>query len=320
MEYMDRLKISLLISFFVHLLLIWLLPGPVAFEPDVDTGQKTEIQLAYRNIPVERSAPQESEPEEKEEEEVSEKQEDTVEDEMTEEESEPQNFSPEEIITEEPRPEEYLEPEKESGEPETEDKTNEVVKPRANFLRRDGLIAQSFQKISKSDQSKSSSVRGLPFNTQKYSAGEKKTSRETDTAPHRLLEEFDIEKRLLSRQQEDTAVDVDFDELPDFTSVVIDQQQAQSETYLQPRSLLREPVNRPYPEMPDWLEEKGEEVRIVVEYWINREGYVEEMSILQSSGHRELDAEVLDAMSRWRYTPGSAIVRQVAVFNFVLKQ
>ncbi len=317
MEYMDRLKIPLLISFLVHLLLIWLLPGPVAFEPDVDSGQETEIRLAYQNIPAARPVIEEPESEGKEE--VSEKSEDIVEDEMAEEESEPENFSPEEKITEEPLPEKLPEPEKESGEPGTEDKENEAVKPRADFLRRDGLMVRGSQKISKNDRSKSSSVRGLPFNIQKYSAGKKKTSRETDTAPHRLLEEFNIEKQLLSRQQEDTEADVNFDEVPDFTSVVIDQQEARSETYLQPRSLLREPVNRPYPEMPDWLEERGEEVRIVVEYWINREGYLEEMSILQSSGHRELDGEVLNVMSRWRYTPGSAIVRQVAVFNFVLK-
>ncbi|MFP4687885.1 MAG: energy transducer TonB [bacterium] len=318
MKYMDRLKISLLISFFIHLLLIFLLPGVPPYEPDMDPGSKMKITLAYQSqgqfaspeeelISPEETESRESEPESEEE---------PVE---TDKESEPER---------EPQKEEVVEPEDEllesSDEEETvspEDKTEETQQQRSEFLSRDGLLTGSSRVGDEQPEDNSRrQTRGLQFANRRYLARSGKTG-DTDTTTagvRRLLDRVKIDTELLDRAVRDTDAEVTFDDFPDFTAVVIDEDFAEAETYLQPRSMLRESVSRPLPEMPGWLEEKGEEVRIMVEYWINREGYIEEMSILQSSGHRALDREVLNTMSRWRYTPGAEIVRQVAVFHFVL--
>lgn len=81
----------------------------------------------------------------------------------------------------------------------------------------------------------------------------------------------------------------------------------------------REILRQPLPTVPDWLEETGEEVRVIVRYDIDRDGEVSSLEVVTSSGYSDLDTRVVEKARQWRFEPGPRSERRLAVFRFVLE-
>jgi TonB family protein len=84
-------------------------------------------------------------------------------------------------------------------------------------------------------------------------------------------------------------------------------------------SVDREVIEQPLPEVPEWLERTGQDVRIILQYDINREGNLMDIVILTSSGYPELDDRSVDRLSEWKYEPGPPVRDALTVFEFRLE-
>lgn len=68
------------------------------------------------------------------------------------------------------------------------------------------------------------------------------------------------------------------------------------------RNALPAAGNAP-PEYPWVARARGHEGRVVVSVWVSADGHADELAVLQSSGHAELDRAAVDAVARWRFQP-----------------
>jgi len=82
----------------------------------------------------------------------------------------------------------------------------------------------------------------------------------------------------------------------------------------------REILHRPLPQVPEWLEREGEDVRVSVRYSIDENGRISTMEILKSSGYSELDTLVMETMQEWKWEPGNKTTpERIIVFRFQLR-
>ncbi|MFB6347398.1 MAG: energy transducer TonB [bacterium] len=86
-----------------------------------------------------------------------------------------------------------------------------------------------------------------------------------------------------------------------------------------PTDQRRKILKQPLPEMPDWLEQAGEEVKVTVHFTIQPNGSVDEMEILSSSGYTELDDKVLRSVRNWKYESSTNPEDHVVQFQFKLQ-
>lgn len=85
-----------------------------------------------------------------------------------------------------------------------------------------------------------------------------------------------------------------------------------------PRKTDRKLLENPLPETPDWLERTGQDVRVILQYRIDPNGNVDSATVLNSSGYPELDALVTRKLMEWKYEPGDRSERRLVVFRFNL--
>jgi TonB family protein len=81
----------------------------------------------------------------------------------------------------------------------------------------------------------------------------------------------------------------------------------------------RKVLKQPLPEVPNWLERTGEDVRVVLRYAIDREGNVSSIDVLGSSGYPALDDRSIERLGAWKYEPGTPVNEALTVFEFRLK-
>jgi TonB family protein len=78
-------------------------------------------------------------------------------------------------------------------------------------------------------------------------------------------------------------------------------------------------VERPKPDYPYELRSRRLTGSGIFRLFVDEQGRVTNVSALQSTGHRELDAEALKAFMRWRAKPGSKREVDMPV-TFTLRQ
>ncbi len=61
----------------------------------------------------------------------------------------------------------------------------------------------------------------------------------------------------------------------------------------------------PPPKYPRRARRMGLEGRVMLEVLISAKGQVDELRVLQSSGHKVLDRAALSAVRKWRFEPGT---------------
>lgn len=81
----------------------------------------------------------------------------------------------------------------------------------------------------------------------------------------------------------------------------------------------RKILKQPLPEVPDWLERTGEDVRVVLRYAIDREGNVSSIDVLGSSGYPALDDRSIERLGAWKYEAGTPVNEALTVFEFRLE-
>jgi len=65
----------------------------------------------------------------------------------------------------------------------------------------------------------------------------------------------------------------------------------------------RKIISAPLPHYPEWAKERGVEAYLELKMWIDSSGSVQDVSILKSSGHPDLDRICVETISRWRFDP-----------------
>jgi TonB family protein len=80
----------------------------------------------------------------------------------------------------------------------------------------------------------------------------------------------------------------------------------------------RKILSQPLPTVPEWLEETGEEVQVVVRYSINSTGDVISISLIRSSAYPELDRRVMAKIEQWKFEAGKESQQKMVAFRFVL--
>ncbi|MFH1903559.1 MAG: energy transducer TonB [Candidatus Omnitrophota bacterium] len=65
----------------------------------------------------------------------------------------------------------------------------------------------------------------------------------------------------------------------------------------------RKLISAPLPYYPEWAKERGVEAYLELKMWIDSSGSVQDVSILKSSGHPDLDRICAETISRWRFDP-----------------
>ena len=63
------------------------------------------------------------------------------------------------------------------------------------------------------------------------------------------------------------------------------------------------PGNRP-PKYPVKDRLAGNQGTVNLVYYVTKDGQVQHVQLVRSSGHRSLDAQAIDAISKYRYVPG----------------
>ncbi len=58
-----------------------------------------------------------------------------------------------------------------------------------------------------------------------------------------------------------------------------------------------------YPSYPEWAQRYGLEFEVKLKFWILANGEIGMVAIERSSGYPEMDAQVVQAMKRWRFNP-----------------
>ena len=83
-------------------------------------------------------------------------------------------------------------------------------------------------------------------------------------------------------------------------------------------------LNNPRPSYPSISRRMGEQGKVMLRVFVNAQGQPEQIQIQQSSGFDRLDKAAVDAVRRWKFTPGSrngvAEARwNIVPINFVLE-
>jgi TonB family protein len=70
-------------------------------------------------------------------------------------------------------------------------------------------------------------------------------------------------------------------------------------------------VSAPLPKLPAWVSEQGLTLTVRVSFTVAAEGNITQARIAQGSGYSDVDAAVLDAVMKWRFSPepGAAAIR-----------
>lgn len=76
-------------------------------------------------------------------------------------------------------------------------------------------------------------------------------------------------------------------------------------------------LNNPRPSYPAISRRMGEQGKVVLRVFIDAEGQPQEIEIKQSSGYERLDQQALQAVRRWRFTPGKRNGIAEAMWNIV---
>ncbi len=299
-----RLKYALAASVFLHLILLPLLPGPG--EVEIPEMESEIIRLSLEPLeqvtpPAEEASPREVEEHPPEEEAAPEAEEIVAE--------EPETEAPEE----EPAPDRTAEspPAEEDPEPEAVRDDSPGEQPEAEeeepLLRRGRVGAGTTSE--RNETGSGGSLRGFDTRPQRYAV--------TESERPEQQEEFDLQfYEPESEEIPPEDVQVEFATGPDSE---ISPEIPYSDVHRPAHSsAVRSPISQPLPQMPGWLEEEGERVKVTVSYDVNREGYLENLTIRSSSGYRAVDAAVLEALRKWRYEPGEPLANRVTVFRFVL--
>ncbi|MGM0381372.1 MAG: energy transducer TonB [bacterium] len=308
MKISRRLKYALVASVVIHLFLLPILPGPGELEIPEPAEETLRLSLKSFNQPRPPDQPEEqaqSSPAEEEAEPEEEKVEQP-------EETPPAAEPPEEEITENPPPEVESEPgdEPEPVEEETAaEATEKEEEPAAErpLLKRGGPLAGGSSAPRATEKRQ---LRGFDTASRRYAV-------RRAAAPEEEAEtgSFDFWEPEVEETTEDD-IKIEFATgTPGEVAPNIPQPDVRSPS---PGTAVRDPLTRPLPTMPDWLEEEGEKVRVTVSYDVNREGHLEDITITGSSGYRAVDSAVLEALREWRYEPGEPLDNQVAVFRFIL--
>ncbi len=61
-------------------------------------------------------------------------------------------------------------------------------------------------------------------------------------------------------------------------------------------------VSAPKPKVPDWVGEQGLTLRVTVTFAVGADGLVSDVKVSKSSGYVDVDAAVLAAIRRWRFS------------------
>ncbi len=83
-------------------------------------------------------------------------------------------------------------------------------------------------------------------------------------------------------------------------------------------------LNNPAPTYPSISRRMGEEGKVILRVLVNAKGLPEQVEVKQSSGFERLDKAAVQAVKRWKFTPGTrngvpeAMWNNVPV-NFVLQ-
>ncbi len=84
------------------------------------------------------------------------------------------------------------------------------------------------------------------------------------------------------------------------------------ETYISGEVKSREILHREYPPVPRWLEEKGVEAEVVINFVVNPDGEVgDRVLVAKTSGYAELDRLAIAALKKFIFAPLPLTVKQV---------
>lgn len=76
-------------------------------------------------------------------------------------------------------------------------------------------------------------------------------------------------------------------------------------------------LNNPRPSYPSISRRMGEQGKVMLRVFVNAQGQPEQIQIQQSSGFDRLDKAAVDAVRRWKFTPGSRNSVAEAMWNIV---
>ena len=76
-------------------------------------------------------------------------------------------------------------------------------------------------------------------------------------------------------------------------------------------------LNNPRPSYPSISRRMGEQAKVMLRVFVNAQGQPEQIQIQQSSGFDRLDKAAVDAVRRWKFTPGSRNGVAEAMWNIV---
>ena len=76
-------------------------------------------------------------------------------------------------------------------------------------------------------------------------------------------------------------------------------------------------LNNPRPSYPAISKRMGEQGKVMLRVFVNAQGQPEQIQIQQSSGFDRLDKAAVDAVRRWKFTPGSRNGVAEAMWNIV---
>jgi TonB family protein len=78
-------------------------------------------------------------------------------------------------------------------------------------------------------------------------------------------------------------------------------------------------TSAPSPTMPPWVSSQGLTLRVTVAFTLTQEGVISKATVEQSSGYADVDAAVVDAIRRWRFSPSKAPGTVNGVIPYVIK-
>ena len=82
----------------------------------------------------------------------------------------------------------------------------------------------------------------------------------------------------------------------------------------------REIVYAPVPSYPLWAEIRGWEGEVELEFNVSKEGEVEEVKVIRSTGHHPLDVFAVECLYRWKFSPGEEKTKGRIRFVFKLEK
>ncbi|MBN2532298.1 MAG: TonB family protein [Spirochaetales bacterium] len=67
----------------------------------------------------------------------------------------------------------------------------------------------------------------------------------------------------------------------------------------------RKPVTTFEPVIPDWVSRQGLKLRVKVSFLLTPDGFLTSLSVMESSGHTDVDNSIIEALRKWRFPPVS---------------